>query len=103
MKYDDEAADEQHRRLEIGVPLSTVVIQAKIWIVEGIEIIRPRRRRRSASGREAVVNMWWAQTPKPMKHDQDLGHRDEREGSIRARAKVGMIEVAIPNAGSTMM
>ena len=50
-----------------------------------------------------VVNMWWAQTPKPMKATRSSASATSGNAIILRRAKVGMIDVAIPKAGRTMM
>ncbi len=91
--------------LNCGVPVITVSSQAKIWIVDGITTIieaaaKKIERRRSAS---PVANMWCAQTPKPMNATSSSASATSGNATIRRRANVGMIEVAIPNAGRTMM
>ena len=47
--------------------------------------------------------MWCAQTPKPMKATRISASATSGKATIRRRTKVGMIEVAIPNAGRMMM
>ena len=84
--------------------MTIVAIQAKIWIADGITIIRLAAAKKTIvivgePGREHVVRP----DAEADERDEQLGERDQREGTIRRRAKVGMIEVAIPNAGRMMM
>ena len=82
----------------------TVSVQAKIWIVLGITtIIEAAAKKASAVVARPVANMWCAQTPKPMNATSSSAIATSGNATIRRRAKVGMIDVAIPNAGSTMM
>ena len=78
--------------------------QAKIWIVDGITtIIEAAAKKTSVAVGSPVANMWCAQTPKPMKATSSSASATSGKATIRRRAKVGMIDVAIPNAGRTMM
>ena len=47
--------------------------------------------------------MWCTHTPKPMKATRISASATSGKATIRRRANVGMIEVAIPNAGRMMM
>ena len=47
--------------------------------------------------------MWCAQTPKPMNATSSSASATSGNATIRRRMNVGMIDVAIPNAGRMMM
>ena len=47
--------------------------------------------------------MWCTQTPKPMNATSSSASATSGNATIGRRANVGMIDVAIPNAGRTMM
>ena len=86
------------------MPQTTVIVQAKIWIVDGITtVIEAAAKKINVVVGRPVANMWCAQTPNPMKATSSSARATSGKASIRRRAKVGMIEVAIPNAGRTMM
>ena len=78
---DDEAADEEQRRVEASACRSlTVISHAKIWIVDGITtIIEAAAKKMSVvvgePGREHVVRP----DAEADERDEQLGHRDERE------------------------
>ena len=50
-----------------------------------------------------TANMWCTQTPKPMKATRISARATSGKATILRRVKVGMIAVAIPNAGRMMM
>ena len=50
-----------------------------------------------------VVNMWWAHTPKPMNTTSSSAIATSGNATILRRVNVGMIDVAIPNAGTIRM
>ena len=50
-----------------------------------------------------VANMWCTHTPNPMNATSSSATATSGNAAIIRRVNVGMIEVAIPNAGSTMM
>ena len=85
------------------MPELTVNSHAKTWIVDGITtIIDAAAKKTSVAVGRPVANMWCAQTPKPMNATSSSAIATSGKAIIRRRANVGMIEVAIPNAGSTM-
>jgi hypothetical protein len=87
-----------------GVPVSNVVSQAKIWIVARDHDDASRAREEDERDRrQPVANMWCAQTPKPMNATSSSAIATSGNATIRRRANVGMIDVAIPNAGRMMM
>jgi hypothetical protein len=87
-----------------GRPVAMVMHQAKIWMPLGMTIMRLAAAKKMvvAVGRP-VANMWCTQTPKPMKATRSSASATRAKATMRRRTKVGMIEVAMPNAGSTMM
>jgi len=87
-----------------GRPRFTVRVQAKTWMVLGITtIIEAAAKKTSSAVGSPVANMWCAQTPKPMKATSSSASATRGKATILRLAKVGMIEVAIPKAGKTMM
>ena len=99
---DDEAADEEQRRRGTrAAECRPSNDHAKIWIVDGITtIIDAAAKKTSVVVGMPVANMWCAQTPKPMKATSSSAIATSGNAIILRRANVGMIDVAIPNAGS---
>src|ERR671930_1340389 len=90
--------------LNSGRPIITVTVQAKSWIVDGMTtIMLAAAKKTSVTAGIPVANMWCAQTPKPMKATSSSAIATSGNATIRCFAKVGMIDVAIPKAGRTMM
>src|SRR5205823_1875328 len=90
--------------LKLGLPMATVSVQANTWIVDGMTtIIDAAAKKTSTDVDTPVANMWCAQTPNPMNATSSSASATSGKASMRRCAKVGMIEVAIPNAGKTMM
>src|ERR687886_1238233 len=86
-----------------GVPITTVNVQAKTWIVDGMTTtIDAAAKITSVEFEIPVENMWCAQTPKPMKATSSSASATSGNASIFRFEKVGMIDVAIPKAGRTM-
>ncbi len=87
-----------------GRPVTIVMHQAKIWIPLGMTMIRLAAAKKIIviSGRP-VANMWCTHTPNPMKATRSSASATSGNAAIRLRVNVGMIDVAIPNAGRTMM
>ena len=86
-----------------GVPLITVNVHAKIWIVLGITtIIDAAAKKISDTVGNPVANMWCAQTPKPMNATSSSASATSGNATILRCENVGMIDVAIPKAGSTI-
>ena len=87
-----------------GAPVATVSSHAKTWIVDGITTsIDAAAKKTSVIVASPVANMWCAKTPKPMNATSSSAIATSGNATIRRRANVGMIDVAIPNAGRTMM
>ena len=79
-------------------------VQANTWIELGMTtIMLAAAKKTTAIVGSPVANMWWAHTPKPMNATSSSASATSGNASIVRRANVGMIDVAIPNAGSTMM
>ena len=78
--------------------------QAKTWIVLGITTtaVAPAKKI-SETVDIPVANMWWAQTPKPMKTTSSSAIATSGKATILRCVKAGMIEVAIPKAGTIRM
>ena len=90
--------------LNCGRPIVTVSVQANTWIVLGMTtIMLAAAKKTTAISGSPVANMWCAHTPKPMNATSSSASATSGNASIFRRANVGMIDVAIPNAGSTMM
>src|ERR671937_871114 len=90
--------------LKSGLPSITVDVHAKTWIVEGMTtIMLAAAKKTSVTVGSPVANMWCAQTPKPMKATKSSASATSGKASIRRFENVGMIDVAIPKAGRTMM
>ena len=90
--------------LNSGRPMVTVSVQANTWIVLGMTTIMLAAAKKTiAISGSPVANMWCAQTPKPMNATSSSASATSGKAIIFRFEKVGMIEVAIPNAGRMMM
>ena len=104
-EHEDEAGDEQERRPELGAA-------GHERHAPGEDLDRRRdhdhrrwRRRRTISEivGSPVANMWWAHTPKPMNTTSSSAIATSGNATILRRVNVGMIVVAMPNAGTIRM
>jgi hypothetical protein len=87
-----------------GRPIDTVSVQANTWIELGMTtIMLAAAKKTTVTTGSPTANMWCAQTPKPMNATSSSASATSGNASILRPENVGMIEVAIPKAGRTMM
>ena len=90
--------------LKRAKPVMNDMHQAKTWIVLGITTIAVAAAKKII---EIVViptaYMWWAQTPKPTKTTSSSATATSGKATRRRCVKAGMIDVAIPKAGTIRM
>jgi hypothetical protein len=85
-------------------PTNIVIVHAKTWIVLGMTTtVVAAAKKTTVTVGIPTANMWWAQTPKPMKTTRSSAMATNGKATIRRCVKAGMISVAIPNAGTMRM
>src|SRR3954469_2209932 len=90
--------------LKCAVPVTNDMHQAKTWIVLGITTIAvPAAKKIIEIVLIPVVYMWCAQTPKPTKTTSSSATATSGNATTLRCVNAGMIEVAIPNAGTIRM
>ena len=90
--------------LNCAWPVTNVMHQAKTWIVLGITTIAvAAAKKTTVTVGIPVANMWWAQTPKPMKTTSSSATATSGNATTRRCVNAGMISVAIPKAGTMRM
>src|SRR3954452_7315346 len=90
--------------LKSALPVTMAMHQANTWIVDGMTTneVAAAKNTTDTVGMP-VANMWCAHTPKPMNTTSSSATATSGNATIRRRVNVGMIVVAMPNAGTIRM